>query len=307
MLTAGASFVIPYLYTRDRPVTYGMANAGFWGATRGLTHGVYLVNLLDDTPSDRAALGLGMALSLAEGLGGYSWARATDMSAGQAHTIGNFGDFGHAWAGSVLLMAQPDPDQAAFATLLAGAGLGLAYGTTRSAALPYTWGDAEVQRAAFFLGAGNGAVVWDWIFGEHASDDDIRFLGAALLGGSIAGLLAGDHALRGHDFSAGQAILVDLGTLAGGLLGLGLAVLVSPENVDDATPLLTLAAVGADIGFLATFASLSDNARRRAERRTGALELDINPAALLLLRDDHPARRGAPGVEVPLVALRYRF
>lgn len=307
MLTAGASFVLPYLYTRTRPVTYGMANAGFWGSTRGVLHGLYLAFLLDDNAGGGLAPGLGVAASVAEGLVFYDWARSNDVTAGHAHTLGNHGDFGHNWAGSVLMMAQPDAEELAYAGLLLGSGIGLAYGAARAPTLPYTWGDAEVQRLAFHLGAANGAVVWDWILGDNPDDDDIRVLGAALLAGSIVGLRAGERALDGHDFSAGQAILVDLGTIAGGLLGAGLAVLASPEDSGDATSYLTLAAIGANLGFLATFASLSDDARQRADRRAGALDLQLNPGALLLLSPDHPLRDAAPALEMPLLSVRIRF
>lgn len=306
MLTAGASFVIPYLYTKRRPVTYGMANAGFWGATRGIAHGTYLAYMLDSSPSTAGALGAAMTVSLAEGLGGYSWARASGMSAGEAHVIGNFGDFGHAWAGMGLVLLQPGDDGLAFAALLAGSAAGLAVGARRAPRLPYSWGDAEVQRAGFWLGAANGAAVWDWLFGDDASDDDVRALAPFLLAGSTGGLVAARRSLDGRDFSAGQGILIDLGTVAGGLLGLGVAALVAPDEDPDETLFITLGTLGADIGFAATLASLADDAERRArDPAQGRLDLDVNPGALLLLGRRRPDR--APAVPLPAISVTYRF
>jgi hypothetical protein len=308
MLTAGGSFLIPYIYTGSRPVTYGMANAGFWGTTRGAMHGVYLANLLDDSPSEELWGGLSFVTSVGEGLAGYSWAKATDMSAGDAHVIGNYGDYGHNVAGFGLLMLQPDSEPLVFGTLLAGSVGGLLVGRGRARALPYSWGDAEVERTAVLLGAGNGGALFDLVAGDDPSDDQFRLLGGLLLGGSAAGLLVARRMLRDREFSAGQGILVDLGTLAGALTGLGVGALVGPEDGDE-TLYFSLAALGADIGFLATFGSLARDAERRQRPGTGGiegLELDVNPGALLLLRDG-VSNRIPRGVGVPLLSARFRF
>ena len=312
MFTAGASFVIPYLYTRNRPVTYGMANAGFWGATRGLSHGSYLANTVADHPDFRATVGTAVVVSLAEGLLGYTWARRTAMSAGEAHTIGNLGDFGTGAAGQLLLIAQPSSDQATFGTLLAGAAGGVAAGALVAPSLDFTWGDAEVQRAAYLLGAAHGGVVFDWLYGDDAGDRELRFLGGLLLAGSAGGAWAAHRLLSDHDFSVGEGILVELGTAAGGLLGMGVGVLAGPDE-PDRTLVFTLGAIGADLGFGIVFSALADNARARAtdlgsgDPGDGAdprIELHIDPGAILSLSPD---LRPHSGPSRTLFALRYRF
>jgi hypothetical protein len=307
MFTAGGSFVVPFLYTRTRPVTYGMANAGFWGATRGIAAGSYLAVLLDPEPGQRAVLGLGMAGSLGTGLAMYEWARRTDMPAGDAHVIGNHGDFGHMWGLSTMGIIQPDQPRVVVATLLAGSGLGVWWGASRAPRLPYTWGDAEIQRGAFWLGAWNSIALWEIVAGGDPGTDMERVLGAMLIGGSAGGLYLADRVLLpGHDFSAGQGILVNLGAVAGGLLGLGVAYLVAPERVDRPTIFLTLGALGANAGFGLTYYALADDARR-ADGTRPPLEVGINPAGLLKLA---PAGLGAAlpeGMAVPLLGVRYRF
>ena len=332
MFTAGTSFVGPYLYTKTRPVTYGMANAGFWGATRGISHGFLLANALrpdveevpdgalrdpardDGNIDERVDFALGMGVSIAEGLGGYVWAHRTGMTPGAAHTIGNFGDFGTAWAGELLMITRSENSQVNAATTLAGAVSGIFAGAKLAPSLPYTWGDAEIQRTAHALGGVHGAVVFDWFFGQNPTENDIRYLGALLLAGSAAGTWGVDRVLDGHDFSVGEGILTELGTVAGGLLGLGVGVLLSPEELDDPTLLFTLGAAGADFGFWATYRSLSESARERARRTEdgsgGAreapsrLELFVDPTALVMLT---PAAPELGEVGLPFVSFRYRF
>ena len=118
-----------------------------------------------------------------------------------------------------------------------------------------TWGDGEVNRAAGLLGALSGA-------GD-------RRLVRRLRQGPIAGLRRGDDDGRrarpvprppprpcGTTSRVGRAVLVDLGTLAGGLLGAGITYLATPDGTDDATPFLTAAAGGAVLGFALTTYSL---------------------------------------------------
>jgi hypothetical protein len=307
MFTAGASFVGPFLYTRDRPVTYGMANAGFWGATRGIGVGTGLLALADPNAGSRAFTAAAFAGSVGGGLAMYTWALRTDMSAGDAHVIGNHGDFGAAWALSAMLMTRATDDRATAAMGLTGVGAGLAIGTARAGRLPYTWGDAEIQRGAFYLGMYNGLALWSAFVGGDVSRGEERFLGAAFIAGSAGGLLLADRLLPGHDFSAGQGILVNLGTVAGGLVGLGAAVLIAPDNPDSPAIFFTLSALGANAGFGLTYLALADDARRAAGRQRGSLEVDFNPAALLGLRSDGPLRVLPEGYRLPLISGRYRF
>jgi hypothetical protein len=307
MITAAGSFVLPFLYTRDRPVTYGMANAGFWGATRGLAGGAYLAWLLDAEASDRTTAALGLAGSLGGGLAMYEWARRTDMSAGDAHVIGNYGDYGHAWALSAMLVAQPDPERVIAASALAGSAAGLVLGARRAPRLPYTWGDAEIQRGGFYLGMYNALAAWSMFAGDDPGDDAARALGALLIGGSVAGLHVSDRLLAGHDFTAGQGILVNLGAVAGGLLGAGIGVLVAGDDVDNPRVILGLSALGANAGFGLTYRALSDDARRNAERRPPPVEVGFNPAALFGLIGDERTGPRPVGAPVPLLSVRYRF
>src|SRR5438067_1869506 len=45
MLGAGASFLVPYLATRGEAITPGMADAWWYGSTRGALHGFFVYGL----------------------------------------------------------------------------------------------------------------------------------------------------------------------------------------------------------------------------------------------------------------------
>lgn len=271
MFTTAASIAGPYLLTQNRPVSYGQANAWWWGATRGITHGLYATELVSDNASSRQLLGGALFGSLVEGIAGYQWAGRTGMSAGTAHTIGNFGDLGAFWAGGALLIAQPDVDEdLAIATLLAGAGAGIAGGARFADSRDFTWGDAEIMRTAALVGAADGLALWDLLTTDDGEDFELRVLGTTLVAGSILGVVASDRMLDGRDFSVGQSVLIQLGAFAGYAAGVGISLLAS----DDAESglLTSLGAAGGTLGFTLLFNSLSDDAERRERRDRGDTE-----------------------------------
>jgi hypothetical protein len=117
-----------------------------------------------------------------------------------------------------------------------------------------TWGDGEVNRAAGLLGAFAAGAMADW-FGAF-DEESSRVAIGALLAGSAGGLYLGHRLAVRTDFSVGRAVLVDLGTLAGGLLGAGITYLATPDDYDNHTPYVTAAAGGAILGFALTTYSL---------------------------------------------------
>lgn len=295
MFTAGAGFVIPYMLTKTRPVTYGMADLGYWGATRGIVHGVLLGNSLSDNA--RVPIGLGMAASILEATIGYAWAAHSDMSPGTAHDIGNMGDFGGVTGfGLAALSGLDNNDDAVRGMVLAGSLLGVPIGAGYAHTRHHTWGDAEIQRMAYGTGVLAGFMVADWIDGL----DSPHIGGGAVLVGGTLGFLAADRGLRNHDFSGGQGILVDFGTVAGGLIGLGTAALVSGSDGLNGTAALTLSTAGAITGLTLTARSLRASARSAASAPGGPrLSLSVVPALA--------ARGSGMGVQGPMLVGSLRF
>ncbi|HSH44715.1 MAG TPA: hypothetical protein VK966_02610, partial [Longimicrobiales bacterium] len=266
MLVSAGSILGPWLWSDDRAVTYGMSNAALWGASRGALHGLALHRLLegadppefscpDATPEcfeeaardqdawKRRRLATALALSVAEGVGALAWAKHDNASAGDAHLVGVASDFGAGWGiGLATLLGAEEDGTGVAAAGLAGAAAGLAGGLLLADRRNYGWGDVEVRRAGGLVGGYGGAVLAD----VAGSDEPELFAGLAVAG-SVAGLALTERLLGEREFTAGEGMLVDLGTAAGGLLGLGLAFLATDGG--DPTPVLALSALGAGAGF----------------------------------------------------------
>ena len=68
LLTAGASFFIPYVITKNIEVTKAQAYGSFYGMSRGFAHGMLLPVLVTKEPDYKTALTLGIAGSITEGI-----------------------------------------------------------------------------------------------------------------------------------------------------------------------------------------------------------------------------------------------
>jgi hypothetical protein len=277
MLGAGASFFVPYVLTRDEPVTWAMTDAWWYGGTRGALHGLLALDVADSDPDSDASLTAASIGSLVEGTGFTVWAKLTDATPGLTNVMGKGADFGAAVSLGVASIIMPDSawdENAASASALIGAGAGFVLGNVYGHARDMTWGDGEVLRATGLLGAYAAAL--PLIYGEA---DDRRVIAGTLVAGGLAGLYLGDRLLDGHDFSAGQGIVVELSTYAGALAGAGLGYLVSPDDNDtaEAKIIATGVILGAIGGFTASYMGLDTEARRPDPKAPPGVALHIAP------------------------------
>lgn len=279
LLTASGSFFVPFLLTQGQPVSYGMANLSRSGATRGVTHGFLLYSLLAGPPTlsrqdqGRARLAAGVVTSMAEGVGGYLWARDEAMDPGTSATLANGSDLGLLWGSGVSGVLGDDnfENRLPAGLALTGAVLGVEGGRRLAARRDFTWGDANVMRTGGALGTYGALAAADLL----GAEDRRIFWGSAVLGSAAGGVLS-DRMLDGRNFSVGQSVLVQLGTLAGGLTGLGVATL----GEGSATTFLTMGAVGATAGFAATFAALAPEATASSGDGVPRFNVGVVPGAV---------------------------
>jgi hypothetical protein len=285
MLGAGGSFFVPYLVTRTSPVTWGMSDAWWHGATSGALHGAMALAIGDsdvDTTAMLTALSLG---SLGEGTLATLWAQATDASPGLTNVMGKGSDFGAAFGAGLAAIVLP-ADQVTTRSMsiagLAGTGAGYLLGWEYAQKRDVTWGDAEVLSDAGLLGAAVAAV--PLVLGQP---DNYRVVVGTLVGGAALGLVAGDRLLEGRDFSPGQGVVMELSSIAGGLVGAGLGYLISPSDDDSAEGkiITTGAALGGVGGFALAYLGLDTRAQRPDGAQAPALTLQLAP-------DLAPGRKG---------------
>lgn len=158
---------------------------------------------------------------------------------------------------------------------LAGYPLGVLY--PKNSSYNVTPGDVQTLWPATILGAFAGIS-----FLPESPKRSTAF-GAATAGG-IIGVLAGDRFLvRRADHSRTDASRLTLGTLAGGLMGAGVAVLIDTK-VDNPQLVFATATIGGLVGMVVTERSL--NPRSDAGRQR--VRLSFDPSGLIMLATRTP-------------------
>jgi hypothetical protein len=277
MLSAASAFVVPFMLTRDRPISAGQANLAFYGGTRGAYLGVLTAAVLagNVSPNTRyAGFTGGLMGGSVVGLSAAAWfAGRTALTPGQAHTMSVFADFGTALGFGIGYLggftgggATSDQVARRMAMMgLLGTGAGLFTGYQHGHWRDNTWGDAEVMRAAGFLG----------IFAAGALADQFEPSGkevvTTLLVGGLAGAVVGDRLVANADFTVAQAVVVDLATVAGAAGTAGLLYLFSPSDWSE-RPFLIAAALGGTAALGISTWALRDNGgpSARAQDRRAA-------------------------------------
>lgn len=269
MLVSGAGFYLPYSYTANIEVTDAAATLSYYGGTRGILHGQVLAQLLHEEPSDRALFTSGMLTSIAEFIGGFIIANRLNLTTGSSEVIGTTGDFGLLMGyGTAHLLSFFDNEnfRGIAACVLFGSGAGYIIGKLMSDHQPYTRGDAYIYKSAGFLGAYIPLAIVDAFEPEEGKVYTV----SSMIGGTI-GAIMGDYLVRKKDFTAAQGRLVLLSEIAGGLLGLGTAYLISSEDRDNSTLYLASTAIGASAGFWLMY----KNFREKAPIEAGIQPLEI--------------------------------
>jgi hypothetical protein len=179
----------------------------------------------------------------------------------------------------VQICTRPLSNRAEVATILAsgivGYPLGLLY--PRNARYHVTPGDIQTLWSTTLLGMAAAGT----FLGAKSSG---RAVAATLTTGGVLGIIAGDRFLvQRFDHSRTDGGRVVLGTVAGGLMGAGVAVLFNSNNPSPHL-VLGLATVGGLAGIIATERYL-DPASDAGPRR---LSITFNPASLAMLATRTP-------------------
>lgn len=297
LVTAGASFFLPWYATSSADISSGQSRLALYGATRGIWHGILLADLSEEDVEWRTGLGWSLGTSVGEGVLGYVLGRNASMDEATAATIGVGGDFGMVIGAGAAAMGDAWDDgsgASASALMLGGAVGGMVLGRAAAASHRYSVGDASVVRAAATLGGWAGLTV------TAATKDDAKEAtwGSALVLGTVVGLGVGDRLASGRGIARNTGMMVEFGSVAGWLMGMGIPALANGDDDASGESIMWGGLIGGSVGYLATYSA----ARRMTPPRTrGAWDVRVEPTTLAG-RDD-----GGRVRPVPALALSARF
>ncbi len=314
LLTAGATFLVPYRLTRNRGVLEVHRDLAWYGGTRGIGAGLMLGDMIVDRDSSdrgRVMIAGGLLLGWGGSFGGFAGADRWLPSDGSASLWAALGDLGFAAGAASAYVAGPyasrtvtevinpgTPEEftteesrtrnrpLGHAMTLAGGAAGLAAGKMLDGRIPMTEGTVTVLRSAGILGAQTGFTL------GRAISDEGRVVMAGGLAGALGGTALGAPFLRERHFTNGEGLLIAAGHLGGGAFAAGVTYLILEEIDEHPVIYLATSTLGSALGSGLVFRGLNPgsdipplgrDARRPASERRAqgrSVEVDLNPVAL---------------------------
>lgn len=295
LIAGGLGYFVPAILTQDANVTAGAASLAVGGMFQGALHGWALGGLISGSNlSARTGFALSVLGGVSETIAGYVIGTNTGISEGAAGVINTtefYGAAGGALAALTIMGNLTDGD--ASIRVLSGLGLlgaagGVLVGNEIIKSQHITTSDATVYAVTGALGLGLPYAILSAV---NPTDVSSRVITGIGLVGAAGGLYLGTRLIDGLDYRENDGTTVLLSTLAGGVVGLGIAQLVdSPQAI---WPIVWSSSVG---GFFIGRAL----ARPDIESKSmGKLDVQFNPLGLVL-----GARSNVP---LPIGSVTYRF
>lgn len=279
LVMAGGTFFAAAQLSRDLQITDGMELLATRAPLRGGAIGAALQYAMTGRHDYAAGVFFGSLLGTT---GALTLGKRLEPGAAMASMFG--ADAAAVLAVSAMYAVNPDTAQtrmratAGAAAAIAGMQLGAMY----AAYAPYhvTAGDVQTLWTTSLIGA---AAAGATVANGHPGARKSAF---TLMGGGLAGLVAGDRLLvRRFDHSRGDGSLVGLAGVAGALMGGGVAVLVgSSDRFNAATTALGAAGAAGGVVMAERWLGARPDAGRRLSQR-----LTFTPQSLAL------AASGLPG------------
>lgn len=288
LLATGGAFFTAAAVANDINVTEAQQflsrDAAFRGffAARGLAN-VFGVDPADDEEEQNLLALSGLLGGIGGSVIGFNYAKPlTDgeaRSAALASTTLAATVLGVAGTAGLLDNPARGTERAVIASIIAAGVAGYPIGTSvaRRATYTLTGGDVRATRLGGFLGAAVGATAAStiWEDSENFDGSDAQRLTSALtLGGWLGGLFLGDRlGARLFDYTENEAFLIELGAIAGGIMGVAIPVLAES---DEPVAYMAAGTGGAIVGAIVANRLVRP---RRARPHSSSIELPVRVGA----------------------------
>jgi hypothetical protein len=295
LVVAGGTFFAASEISRRTSISRAQSDLAFNMGHNGALAGwavMYTLGATNHAQSAGAFVGGLTGASLGVGIG-RNMTEADAVGAAFGSDIGALIGWGTAEAirGRNTCTANPDPlltpncsrglsNKSEVTLILASGIIGYPMGVLypRNAHYNVTPGDIQTLWATTLLGAATAGALF---LGDNNTG---RQVAASLTAGGVVGIIAGDRFLvQRYDHSRTDGGLVFLGTLAGGLMGAGIATIPNTNNPNPHL-VLGLASVGGLIGIIATERYLDPSADAGQPR----IRVTFNPSGVVGLATRAP-------------------
>jgi hypothetical protein len=232
IITAGLGALLPVLTNEKWPITVNQQILTTHGQLLGWGHGAALSALVmgDNLGNDnnfKIAIGMGALGSIGMGIAGKQFGKNKPWSEGQAAMFAHWGGVGPLT--TTLLAASFSEDARLIGgSFLVGGAAGYLVGNKVNKTDTYTRGDV---RAIGALSTMNGllgtCIAIDILDGEEGAGQAVLLIPAA---GVISGTLLGHVWMKNTNLTPSQGMTTIWSSAGGALLGLGVALLVNPDE-----------------------------------------------------------------------------
>jgi hypothetical protein len=281
LISVGGTFFALNDFARKRAITKSQNSLTTDGAFRGWAAVALTTHMMGAEPSEEAAAMLALLGGIGGSAIGYNRGRALTHSEAQASMTASTLGAGAAFGVAATLGLVEESEKAGSAAVLAGGIAGYALGANypRRAGYTVTAGDVSVVRLGAILGT--MAAITPFV---EADDMDPKAAAGIATAGWIGGALIADRiGSKPFNHSTGDARMVGLGALGGGLVGAALPVMAEADNAVFALGSVT---AGAILGAIAT-QRMMDPPRQGSLMRTtesggNSARVQLQPEGLLL-------------------------